>query len=47
MLRPATLADFPAWGALRAAMDASHAAHRACGFEETGRVVYFRKSVSR
>ncbi|MBS0225251.1 MAG: GNAT family N-acetyltransferase [Proteobacteria bacterium] len=27
--------------------DASHAAHRACGFEETERVVYFRKSLSR
>lgn len=25
---------------------ASHAAHRACGFEETERVVYFRKALS-
>ena len=25
----------------------SHAAHRACGFEETERVVYFRKSLAR
>lgn len=25
---------------------ASHAAHRACGFEETERVVYFRKSLA-
>ena len=27
--------------------DASHAAHRACGFEETERVVYFRKALQR
>ncbi|PNS07448.1 aminoglycoside 6'-N-acetyltransferase [Solilutibacter silvestris] len=26
--------------------DESHAAHRACGFEETERVVYFRKPVT-